>query len=188
MSEPSVVALDGRRRFKALWRELVYARFLTAGVAGLGMWALGERSNLPGIVALVVYAALFAAPSCVAKRGWAVPVAVVLASGATIYLAWVLDTVMLPEAQLFPMAVFAMAGAGSGVAEGQLEKSIATTYCGLLGGSLSGAIASKILPETILNESLCLLALVFVVIHLGIGLSLALGRYVRDLPRRKAAS
>jgi len=184
------VRIDDRRRFRELWKELVFARLLAAGAAGLAMRAIFELGPFitSGAFLLIVYAFLFAAPSWVAKRGWIVPVAVMLASAVTIYLTYILDTKILPGTDLFPMAVIAMAGAGLGVAEGQIEKSMATNYCGLLGGIASGALACRIIDPDDVHDGWWFLPAAFVMIHVGIGLSLALGRWMRDWPGRRAAT
>jgi hypothetical protein len=86
-------------------------------------------------------------------------------------------------------------GAALGTAEGLLEESFVVAWCGALGGLLFGfgaGLASYGLPDIIRgwssrSEALVTGPVVLVILHLGVGLSLAAGRWVRDIPRRRAA-
>lgn len=90
-------------------------------------------------------------------------------------------------------------GAALGVAEGHLERSVATIYFGLAGGAVAGGVAGTLTvgvwsSATLAGREPGYSATLFLIgpvaataLHLGIGLSLAAGRYVRDLPGRTSA-
>jgi len=198
--------IDDRRRFKALWKELVFARILAAGVAGLVLGCL--PGNL-GPWWLVAAAVLMAAPSAIAKRGHIVLPAVAAAIGAA-----TIAYVMVPEPvdetgmsdgyiniEQEYATVLLIWAAAIGVVEGNLERSLATILSGTLGGMATGLV---FLPATILwtrrftggsgpwpqwaASFAFYFALASVFTHLSIGLSLALGRWIRDLPKREPPS
>ena len=87
-------------------------------------------------------------------------------------------------------------GAALGTAEGLMERSIATTYAGLMGGLAAGSVAAALVRA--MRETLwywrypgddwglfwLVLSMAFI-IQFGVALSLALGRWIRDLPKRK---
>jgi len=56
---------------------------------------------------------------------------------------------------------------------------MATTYVGLLGGGVLGIVCGGLYRAVTPIGA-------FVMLEVGIGLSLALGRWIRDLPKRKA--
>ena len=188
--------IDDRRRFKRLWTVLVFARALAgllAGVAavlviealhrGLGR---GFSSQLVGIVLLGLF---FALPSLAAKRGWLVVPAGIWAGAACGMLLLLVLHRMGVKNTWGAWPALATVGAAIGVVEGILEKSLATIYAGLLGGSLAGAAAAgcgDVLDAARWREPY-IIPICFVLIHFGIGLSLALGRSIRDLPKRYAA-
>ena len=55
-------------------------------------------------------------------------------------------------------------------------------------GAAAGALQPGVGGMGELTKAFLLPLLLFVTIHLGIGLSLALGRWIRDLPKRGASS
>ena len=79
-----------------------------------------------------------------------------------------------------------------GLGEGLHERSWATSLSGINGGALAGVLALLVLRSIYLFENdlgglAVELDVSLPILHLGIGLSLALGRYIRDLPKRRAA-
>jgi len=207
--------IDDRRRFKELWKELLFARFLVGLAAGgvilllheaaLGLVVRyygsriypGSLRDVAAAVKVVVPCAIIAifspfaaAPSAVAKRGKRVLplIALSVAVGQTIGTlasGWGSEAV--------PGALFGVVGAALGLAEGTLERSVAAIYSGLLGGALIGAILGmghraylNSLAGTALGPRLLAACLLLAALHVGIGLSLALGRWIRDLPKRKS--
>jgi len=90
--------------------------------------------------------------------------------------------------------MFGVSAGAVGLVEGIYERSIATIYCGLLGGAISG-VAGPILPHVVgasagdpIGQALLAFPVGATVGNIGIGLSLALGRYIRDLPKRREKS
>ena len=188
--------LDDRRRFKSLWRELLYARVLAAMAAG----ALGETLitplDPPGLVNLVARSFFMALPSAVAKKGWKVlPLTAALTASAALVVYAVevcfeVDSGLISRG--YPVAIFTAVG----VAEGLFERSIATTWCGMIGGALSGAVMDEwvnwfqwhpLLEFLPFDRGVLPEASSSAIAYLGVGLSLALGRWVRDIPKRAAA-
>ncbi len=201
--------IDDRRRFKELWQELLFARVLVAAIvggleAGLFLvtapvlsqekwywWAVG---CLPVVT--------MAIPSAIAKKGWTVyPLAactVLFGLAATWIGAGLAGIEELPVA-----VIWGVPSASLGLAEGLLDRSVATAYCGLLGGALFGAaaaigvqrmtqlVAASYIGDPAASEWIGSALTVgssvgtLVGAHVGIGLSLALGRYIRDLSKRK---
>jgi len=190
--------IDDRRRFKELWKELVFARFCAAVVAALP-WAylapfpFFRDSWLRHVVAVVYSLAALALPSWASKRGKVVvPLVAGAAFGAALipyYVVPLLDT--RPGVDDGYALVFTICAA-MGLAEGLLERSVATTWCGLVGGALSGWLAGALLESfapVLVSwpwDYTVMMGATLGALHLGIGLSLALGRYIRDLPKRKA--
>jgi hypothetical protein len=195
--------LDDRRRFRSLWKELLFARALAAAIAGAHFEIL-MLMRLPGLsiqMDMPVFAFFVALPSAVAKRGWKVlpiTVALVTCAGAVVYVALGYPHVGKGlSARLLDRAILAAVFAAVGVAEGLLERSIATTWCGLFGGALSGVASAECWfwglnrwqPEFLsLDPRVLFMAASLAIAHLGVGLSLALGRWIRDIPKRGRTS
>jgi len=182
--------IDDRRRFRELWKELLLARFAAAAAAGLAYAII--REGLGGAIGLGVLFLLLALPSAAAKRGrWVLPAvaAAVMAGALSAYIGTTRLTRDFDEL----LVITATIGAAMGVVEGTFEKSVATIYAGLIGGALAGA-AAWVADDVIVSavrahiEQQCGLVAVFVTIHLGIALSLALGRWIRDWPKRSATA
>ena len=136
-------------------------------------------------------------PSALSKKGarsWLVVFGMSL-SGAG---AAVIGGATFGESTWDPLCVaLGAVGAALGTAEGLLERSIATTYAGLIGGLLSGSAAAAVVPAMGLHYWYLwgkgdrqmglfwvVLSMAFI-IQFGVALSLALGRWIRDLPKRK---
>ncbi len=209
--------IDDGRRFKELRYELLTARLAIPCVVGYVI--VNEYTiHLIGAGGFVgggaLAAAALAAPSAVAKRGWYVFPIVAGAAFAAFLCAYFgakllgvsYDGSSQEAALLFFLKLICVPMvAAVGLAEGQLERSLATTFSGMLGGALSGgAVAAMIYGmielgfRSVDGPSLLTVMVVVIIIftlpalscavaHVGIGLSLALGRYLRDLPKRKAA-
>jgi len=182
---------------------------VTAEVAGFGLAFL-----IPGTLLCAI---VLAVPTVIAKRGGRVYLS---AAGAVacagiigtigVYLTRTADAMSVHDAMdvydlsnvadsiegshAWLVMMFGVSAAAVGLVEGLYERSIATTYCGLLGGALSGA-AGPILPRVIgasggdpIGQALLAFLIGATVGNVGIGLSLALGRYIRDLPKRREKS
>jgi len=184
--------VDDRRRFKELWKELLFARLLVGGACGaVGcvLIVLLERYSPACSYAVVMLA--FAAPSAVALRGRASGPLVALAVGLSLGLMAVVGQHVAfgrDETPLFATVVAAM-----GVTEGLRCRSLATVSAGIVGGAASGVLGWRVgfwVGFHLLGESAFTWALpgaaAVASVHLGLGVSLALGRWVRDLPKRKA--
>jgi len=185
---------DDRRRFDDLGKEMVIARMLAPLLTVLFLAIIGglAKETRSGLVALVFSLGCIAAPaipSVAAKRGLIVlpavcgaVVAAMLATRTGIEQAAPVSSVMESR------AIFGVIGATVGLIEGMLERSIATIYCGLIGGGFVGAVvgAAFSLAENMGNNMLLLTFIVigFVTIEEGIAFSLAIGRRIRDLPKR----
>ncbi len=183
--------IDDRRRFKELWQELLFARILAAAAVGGFFQMMVAGPRLPYMFAQFVGVALIAAaPSALASRSWAI----LLSASAVAYAGLIVVTFGSDADQI---ATFATVGAAVGVVEGLADRSIATACTGLTGGALAwalGGLASFQLHYWLVHlpdekgwgASQMFPGMIVVVLgHLGIGLSLALGRYIRDLPKRK---
>jgi len=203
MSAESITGppIEDRRRFRELWKELVYARLLGGALAGSVNAAyivcllqfLPDYSLLRYLssVGLCLFSAM---PSAVAKRG---KVVLPLVAAAALFglTAAQFGATGDPSHLRACVAVLASVAAAIGLAEGLLERSLATLLCGMIGGSLSGygvalcafhyigisgewsELPANMLAHSVYNATL----------HLGISLSLALGRWTRDWPKRSAA-
>jgi len=202
---PGVLALGRLPLGTAIWTMAfagIMACMLTAGHAwGEGAGAASQLLSLD-LHVIGVFAVCFCLPIVSGQpdalwRGCAAYTAVCAALG----LLFMGGGVKLFDYTMGP-AIFATAGAAVGTIEGMFERSIATTQSGLLGGAASGALAGLIWSALItrfppaygggrsLTETavwLVSFAAAFVVTHLGIGSSLALGRYIRDWPKRSSA-
>ena len=202
--------IDDHRRFKELWKELVFARLATA--AGLGLvcgvvllW-VGFAESIPTLVLIML---MLAVPSAAATRGALVVPAIMAAVLSGWYVMqlghWLFgmtwqaavsgpgyESVSEVLAPISPIESSAVVASAIGVVEGLFRRSTATIFGGLLGGMASGAAAGALQPGVggmgELTKAFLLPLLLFVTIHLGIGLSLALGRWIRDLPKRGASS
>jgi len=184
--------IDDCRRFKELWKELV-ARAVVALVGGLAASVFFGLSANARIEAGFVGSLVIAAPSLMVRRGWsvvAVPAATIITSTAIIR--WG-DSLLFPDAPdswvVWSTLYFATVWAAVGTVEGVLDGSIASIYSGLLAGPLLGVASHNtglLLSGTEHGFHDTSFVCCAVVKHLGIGLSLALGRWIRDLPKRKA--
>ncbi len=179
------------------------------GVMWSSQWVIGNQNNkaawlqffltwfLWGFNWTVIPLAL-AAPTAVAKRGRMIfPLAVLVVLGSSIV---ALLPGYLVESEAMWGISTCLAGAALGLTEGRLERSLATLYAGMLGGAATGAIVGQVymaeitsawgntldLTDALAFITLCAGGLMCMTLHLGIGLSLALGRWIRDLPKRKA--
>ena len=211
-----------RRRFPDFRSELIYARILAASVAGavamLVTWlysavfmaiAFRSMSGGPGpamflllLPVVLVAPASLAAPSSVAKRGRIVFLLTMLAIiGAHVatYLGIYFTGVQMTMRN--QGALLGVTGAAIGVTEGIFEKSVATTYAGLLGGAFGSAITGMVLSKVIAPLLIgggggvfsgivtiwFFTTVQYVGIHLCVGVSLALGRRLRDLPQQRTS-
>jgi len=185
--------IDDRRRFKVLWKEMVFARIIPAALAAgptvpalrlFGVYAGGPENH---ILASSILAGLIALPCVAAKRGKLVLPTTWAAVAAGMGLLILLEELSVSDVWT-PMPAYATAAVALGVVEGILERSAATVYCGLMCGLLTGTLAGYVWWPPFSGgwgdtAAFCFSA---VMLHLGIGLSLALGRWIRDLPKRKA--
>jgi len=196
--------IDDRRRFKELWKELLVARLVppTLLVLFFCLWVIkagGLRQTRtlthPDIV-VVSTALMVSASLLLAKRGRNAAIFAGAYSVALVYVAYAdlglwLNTFYSPAHKFaFLVAHVAM---GAGYAEGALEGSIATRWSALIGSFASayavalwagkhgdGYIIPMIEGSFVIRLAICPFA-----VQLGIALSLALGRLIRDLPKRK---
>ncbi len=152
------------------------------------------RSTLGFVVPCILIATMspvYALPSVVVKQGRTVfpVVALFVAAGLTVgTLAGVYGRATLPGSLL------GVVGAALGLAEGMLERSTATIYSGLMGGAFMGALLGaghRAYLDSLAGQAatfaprLLASCLLLAGLHLSIGLSLALGRWIRDLPKRE---
>ena len=210
--------MDDGRRFRELWKELVYARCLASILAVVPVWfgysglttlclhimttreLVGLRAE--GVVFMSVGVAL---PIHFVRKGWRVYlVAVASAMAALLFSMGV--CYLLPETEegglAVPLLTMATVGAALGTVEGLSERSVATLWAGLLGGAAAGTLSVGVhlgffVPYEAFAEEGPMWVLIIILVlnmwasvvtlQLGIGLSLALGRYIRDLPKRPAA-
>lgn len=217
MSEPTARTIDDRRRFRSLSAELVYARAAAAVLVSPLLIASVEFLEHPcflrpriiaRLCAIAIIAVCMVAPTVVARRGPRTPL--VILGGGLVGLPAVgfLMSAAGVQAVYIPPALAITLGAIIGCAEGMAERSIATTYGGLLGGAAGmylgltlGAAASCLLSLSVrtpwlgqqlelgvvrgcIDEPFLVASPTVVVTHLVLGLSLALGRRIRDLPKR----
>jgi len=193
--------IDDRRRFKELWKELVYARLLGGALAGsldaaytVCLLQFLPDYSLLGYLSTVGLCVFLAMPSAVAKRG---KVVLPLVAGAVLFGLTAARFGATGDSSHLRacVAILASVAAAMGLTEGLLERSLATLLCGMIGGSITGCgvalwafhylgisgewsgFPANMLAHSVYNATL----------HLGIGLSLALGRWIRDLPKRSAA-
>jgi len=189
--------------------------FIVAWLPGLIFWAVvhvrlwagattGGSNDLWRALSAMLFALSLAAPSAVAKRGKGVFPLVLVAALVGYAAAWfgaeltgVTDThggVFVPPIVLThrPTLVETAATfcAAVGLVEGIYEGSVATALAGLFGGALTGASvvrgwAAPYWLTGLLDDGNVRFVTIVVLLHLGIGLSLALGRWIRDLPKRK---
>ncbi len=161
--------IDDRRRFKELWKELLYARFLAALLAGVvALLCDGVASPGDQIAALVC----FALPSLVARRGW--DLLPMLAATFVCAVAAVAVAERHGLARPWDLSVsVAIFGCALGLAEGLHDGSIAAMLSGGLGvgmlGAVGGRLALHVRQETS-NSALAFsasLVLAFVVLHLA---------------------
>ncbi len=186
--------LDDRRRFKELWKELLYARLLPplviVLVASIVLAMLGsDAETREGAFYMLLTCGLLAPVSpAIAKRGrWASPW--VFVACVTAFMSSGLAVVALGSPVADAVVAVGSVFAAAGLAEGLIERSIATTYCGLLGGGAGGGalgtlavVLNRMPPREVKVMSM---AVILIGGQLTVGLSLALGRYIRDLPKRK---
>jgi len=188
VAEP--VKIDDNRRFRTLWRELVFARLLvTAAACGafVAVYAtLGDLTAFDRYVTVGLVSIFMAAPSAAAKKGKRVVPLVAAAVALGIFPA-ILSRDPTSYKWVSAVAGFAAIGGAIGVVEGLFERALATTYCGLLGGSAAGALLGSLYDWAKIRQSFLAFMVLFATIHVGVGLSLALGRWIRDLPKRGAS-
>ncbi len=207
--------IDDCRRFKELWKELCLARVICGAAAALISaviywqlrWLPARLGAFGSWLPFILSCVFLALPSAAAKRGkLVIPLVSAAALGAHIVayyghmLAGITDASTTPQGVVVEIVALslvtnlAMIGAGIGVVEGQLERSLATTFAGLTGGILCGGLAGWLrswimrMPSFELQgfEREVWSAVVLVLcLHVGIGLSLAVGRWIRDLPKGK---
>ncbi len=161
-----------------------------------------DESNAPKLVVAITFPVPlvlgFSLPAAIAMKGKRVlPVTACCVLCALAAAVAGSSAMMLPGPNgwiLEPWQLCVIAGAAAGLAEGLLARSLATAYSGLLGGGILGgctglAVRSqrRIVPPVEADDEFFLYFLItFTGVALGIGLSLALGRWIRDLPKRKA--
>jgi len=178
--------VDDRRRFRELWKELVFARTLVPLVVAAA-FVIAARELLPRpaflfppvqVMGWMLYMVI---PSAAAKRGLPVPG---LVGGLVLVPLVVFTTFDISFCHPWSPPVVATFTCAVGVSEGMLERSLATTLAGLAGGMLiapfCGMVARPVQASDVLE-----FAAVLISAHLGIALSLALGRLIRDWPKRK---
>ena len=195
--------IDDRRRFKQLWKELLLARVgISAGLFPVMMFLLpmiAAALSAPGrdtagflMILVQVLCSCLAMPSLATHRPGGISGAVGMAS----YLA-VIPAIYFSATgagvHLELWMIFGIAGGTLGTIEGLCERAIATTCAGTLGGILTGAMAGRcamaMLPGGEPGPSLGAFGAAVVsapLLQVGIGLSLALGRWIRDWPKPKA--
>ena len=212
--------IDDRRRYPRLWKEVLVARLLPGPFQGVGLvvalfiagaatFELSHGSSeVAGfsaaflITGTLLCAPILALPTLVAKRG----VGPYFAAAGAVAAAGIIGTLgvwvtgapeaessspYFPPVQTWLFMMFAVSAGAVGLVEGLYERSIATTYCGLIGGALSGYLAAASCLRGLGHGVAWILAIWpwgATLGNVGIGLSLALGRYIRDLPKRREKS
>ena len=195
--------IDDRRRFSDWRKEFLFARVLAPVAAGTAAW--GAHRGLLAIFSFFTRSYAYTCfgvlivglslPVMVAKRGKSVfPLAAGLAL-VSFACAWTGSHFFYngaPEPELVMGAIVA----GIGLAEGCSERSVATMWCGLIGGCFFGAaFAGCFSTVCYLHMNIFTFDLYywpdtafgFMMVHWGLFISLALGRWIRDLPKRKQA-
>ena len=171
---------------------VLFIRILLAGVAS--NWTGHVDHYLTEFGAFVPF--VLAVPSVVVlfvdKKGLRslAPFALALPAGLA---AWLLSVTFLEIRGWSDVAVFLAAylgtvGAALGAGEGWAERCGATLYTGMLGGAVFGYSSfwlGVVLVESDWISSSRQWGYTIIIMHLGIAFSLALGRYIRDLPKRK---
>jgi hypothetical protein len=190
-----------QRRYAELWRELVFARlgvslavflFTLFSMDGI-FWSLrlvGGRWIFLGFIAAL--ALTVSLPSQAARRSWAVIPTVSCAVAVAIGIPWIVCILGLTET-LPPRVILGAVGAGIGWAEGFIERSLATIHAGLMGGAVFGFMAGALVERVWLHQIQelddlafpCAIAVCF--IHVAVGLSLALGRWIGGVGGERTA-
>jgi len=186
--------IDDRRRFKELWRELVVARVGVAGLAGALSAVIlyyGEYGTSDfGLLLMFISLSL---PSAAAKRGFIVLPMVCAAIAASFIAVFVVTfrpvgfivPVFGPPVHIYVPVV----AASTGLAECLLERPWYAGATAIVGGPmfLAPGLAIGLLAQLIVGQRVPVLFFMALMIscHVGIGLSLALGRWIRDLPKRR---
>ena len=200
MSETPLI--DDRRRFRELWKELLFARLcvslllspvILSGIDMLSYFdsvasGYGWRAEWWDWSVVIMLGFTVGLPSLAAKKGGVVFPVVGFGAILALSPAWVFQTTRSAP-MLTPCVVLGLVGTGAGLVEGRLERSLATMWCGLLGGALSGILGGLIVSGgAVYSDGQCRPGILSaggpIALHLGIGFSLALGRWVRDWPRR----
>ena len=175
--------VDDRRRFKALWKELLLARLLVALLAGVAA-LLCEGVACPGSQITVLLC--LAVPSLVARRGWGLPPLLAAAFACAVGALIVAERHGLARTWDLSVSV-AIFGCALGLAEGIHDGSLTAVLSGGLGTGTAGAIAGRFalyLREETSPSSLAFrasLVLAFVTLHLASGASPGLARRVLRL-------
>ncbi len=173
------------------WQEVCNIRLIhraSPGRQSVELFALLYAPSLRPAFAMVV---MLAFASAAAKKGlWVVP-ACAAAAAASLGAGIGGGRLLGGGGPGLVMGV-ALVGAGVGLAEGLFERSVATIYAGLLGGALSGAAVGFVVQWAYVTceagyggavaAGHCMQ---FALLHVGVGLSLAAGRYIRDLPKER---
>ena len=187
--------MDDRRRFRELWKELLLARAAGSVVGtivfflgfGLVVFIWGRDPNAKSVLALGIFAAVgLGIPSSIAKRGKTAGPLVALATflaGAGLVASFVASGTYWPDDIALPVTL----GCTIGAVEGSLERSWASLLTGILGGTVSGLFFATYCPSYHHVDDIEVDFAFVAILHLGIGLSLALGRWIRDWPKRPAA-
>ncbi len=173
------------------WREVTSIRFLHGARPGRQSLELFSLLFAPSYRSAFAMVVMLSFASAAAKRGtWVVPACA--AAAAASLGAGLAGCSLLGASGPGLVTGVALIGAGIGLAEGLLERSVATIYAGLLGGALSGAAVGLAVQWAFVTKQVgypgavaaghCLQ---FVMLNVGVALSLALGRRIRDLPKER---
>jgi len=178
----------------------LYPRFVVSALLGLigSGFAWSYSSPRDTMVGALAFSIAFALPSIQGKK---MPLFAFLVFLPTFFGLAMMH--VFGEVRLFRgascMAVFAVAGSSAGLLEGWWDGSLATLEAGLTGGMVSGsaagAVCAKMLPSKSLGDwgpkgetAVIALAAAMVMVHVGVVLSVFVGRWARDLPRRRRGS
>ncbi len=170
-----------------------YIRIILAGVAS--NWTAHVDYYLTGFGVFIPI--VLAAPSVVVlfmdEKGLRSLAPLVLALPAGLA-AWLLSVTFLEvrgwsDIAVFLAAYFGTIGAALGAGEGWAERSLSPLCTGMLGGAVFGYSSfwlGVVLAERDWISSFRSWGYTIIIMHLGIALSVRLGRWIRDLPKRKA--
>jgi len=197
--------IDDRRRFKELRGELLWCRALIVPVEFVGLIAAlifaavvtdagtcfnSMMSDLAFLITgTIACAPVLALPTLAAKRGSGPFLLAALAMAAAGVAGTLGCRAVGADPDAWFLMMFGVSAAAAGLVEGIFERSVATTFCGMVGGA-AGGVAGPMVCRALMGGTYLDLGIILFVVgalsgNLAIGLSLALGRWMRDLPKKK---